>query len=207
MPRTTDVAIIALPVVACLALFGGLQLFNPQAESRAPALALSANTATLQPPPRSLPTIAARPDAPAADLAQTATPDRTQPPVPPTSVSPTLVRGRELAGLLYGQHLGEVWDAFSPSVRREWGSYAAFQKYREGGLSAYGAEAKVLAEAVRQSGDVRYYTRTAQFERGAARTWTLILGLNQAAQVVEFNIVGAGVLPGTGTQDEQGSAP
>ena len=108
----------------------------------------------------------------------------------------TLARGRELAQMLFTQRLSGLWDAFSPSVRREWGEYPAFASYRAGGLKIYGAETEVVAEDVRRSGQVSYYTRTATFERGPRHRWTLILGLDPAGSVVAFNIVAAGVLPG-----------
>lgn len=108
----------------------------------------------------------------------------------------TLARGRELAQMLFTQRLSGFWGAFSPSVRREWGDYPAFAAYREGGLKAFGAETGVVAEDVRRSGGVSYYTRTATFERGPKHSWTLILGLDSSGTVVAFNIVAADMLPG-----------
>ena len=108
----------------------------------------------------------------------------------------TLARGRELAQMLFTQRLSGLWDAFSPSVRREWGEYPAFAAYRAGGLKTYGAETEVVAEDVRRSGPISYYVRTATFERGLRHNWTLILGLDPAGTVVAFNIVAADVLPG-----------
>lgn len=104
--------------------------------------------------------------------------------------------GRRLADLLYSQRLTLLWKTFSPGVQQEWGSFAAFRDYRLGGLDAYGAETRVVSEEVRTSGGVTYYVRTATFERGPDHDWTLILGLNTSGQVVEFNIVKAGILPG-----------
>ena len=108
----------------------------------------------------------------------------------------TLARGRELAQMLFTQRLSGLWGAFSPSVRREWGGYPAFVAYREGGLKTYGAETGVVAEDVRRSGGISYYTRTAVFERGPRHNWTLILGLDPGGTVVAFNVVAADVLPG-----------
>ena len=111
----------------------------------------------------------------------------------------TLARGRELAQMLFTQRLSGLWGAFSPSVRREWGGYPAFVAYREGGLKTYGAETRVVAEDVRRSGGISYYTRTAVFERGPRHNWTLILGLDPGGSVVAFNVVAADVLPGLTT--------
>ena len=108
----------------------------------------------------------------------------------------TLARGRELAQMLFTQRLNGLWSAFSPSVRREWGDYPAFVAYRAGGLKTYGAETAVVAEDVRRSGGISYYTRTAVFERGPRHNWTLILGLDPSGTVVAFNVVAADVLPG-----------
>lgn len=110
--------------------------------------------------------------------------------------SSALGTGRRLAALLYSQRLTRLWQTFSPGVQEEWGGFTAFRDYRLGGLSAYGAETRVVSEEVRESGGVTYYVRTATFERGPEHDWTLILGLNPAGQVVAFNIVAAGVLPG-----------
>lgn len=112
-----------------------------------------------------------------------------------------LARGRELAQMLFTQRLSGLWNAFSPSVRREWSGYPAFVAYREDGLETYGAETGVVAEDVRRSGGISYYTRTAVFERGPRHSWTLILGLDTSGTVVAFNIVTADVLPGLNALD------
>jgi hypothetical protein len=124
-------------------------------------------------------------------------------PVAPTTVqsggrqapSSTLTRGRELAGLFYGQRLTPLWNAFSPAAKAEWESFPAFQAYRAGGLKTFGAEKTVLTEKVRRDKGVSYYTRTATFELGPRKPWTLIIGLDAQDRVVEFNVVAASVLP------------
>ena len=103
--------------------------------------------------------------------------------------------------MLFTQRLSGLWNAFSPSVRREWSGYPAFVAYREDGLETYGAETGVVAEDVRRSGGISYYTRTAVFERGPRHSWTLILGLDTSGTVVAFNIVTADVLPGLNALD------
>lgn len=106
-----------------------------------------------------------------------------------------LARGRVLAQLLFTQHLDSVWKAFSPSVQQEWSNFPSFVEYRKGGLAMFGNELKVLSEGVRRSGGVDYYTRTAIFERGPKKPWTVIFGLDRSGKVVAFNIVAASVLP------------
>ncbi len=186
MRRRTELAIVALPVVACLGLIFGPQLFSSTSPPSTPA------PVAARPTPE-VPLIRTNPS-PVPDQV----PLKPVPRVPAPVVTP-LARGRELAQLLYNQHLPQVWAAFSPSVRQEWGSYAAFQAYRAGGLKTYGAETKVRSEEVRRSGGVTYYTRTASFQRGDRQPWTLIIGLNPDGRVVAFNIVAAAVLPGRDT--------
>jgi hypothetical protein len=106
-----------------------------------------------------------------------------------------MARGRELTALLFSEQLQSVWGAFNLPVRQEWGSYSAFRAYRQGGMKDFGAETSIISEAVRQSGGVDYYTRTALFERGPRQPWTVIFGLDRAGRVVAFNIVAAKVLP------------
>lgn len=119
-------------------------------------------------------------------------------PARPLTAAPAdaaLLRARLLTGRLYDGPLQEVWAAFSPKVRAEWGSFGKFAAFRAGGRRAYGAETGVLNEQLTRSGGVTYYTRTATFERGPRDGWTVILGLDSAGQVQEFGIVGAGLLP------------
>ncbi|WP_424952227.1 hypothetical protein [Deinococcus sp.] len=110
-----------------------------------------------------------------------------------------MARGQQLAALLYSQNLTPLWDAFTPPLRAQWNGFSAFEAYRMGGLETYGAETRVVSEELRESGGVTYYVRTSTFERGPGTAWSLILGLNPAGQVVEFNIVAAEVLPGVAT--------
>jgi len=204
MLRTTDIAIVAVPVVACLALFAGLGLLNrPAVMGTLPAPTLRSGAAA---DPVTVPAVtdgtqttapaeATTPPQRATPQLPTKTAPRAQPSRPAAPESPALTRGRELAALLYSQRLTPLWSAFTPAVQREWGSFQKFQAYRAGGLKAFGAEQRVVSEQVRQSGGVQYYTRTARFERGPQHDWTLVFGLNSAKQVVAFNIVNAGVLP------------
>lgn len=119
------------------------------------------------------------------------------------STLPPLVRGRQLAALLYDDQLDRLWKAFLPQARAEWGGLAAFRAYRAGGLKAYGAETKVVRERVVGNGGLTYYTRTSTFERGPKAGWTLILGLTPEGQVRQFGIVAAGALPDKGRPNKK----
>ncbi len=221
MLRTTDVAIVAVPVVACLALFAGLGLLNRPAamgalplsslQGAAPTGAATANTTSPAAQPAVTIPETATSTTPDPETTDTDTVTATTPTTAPTAPTPTatipaapesatLTRGRELAALLYSQRLAPLWGTFTPAVRQEWGTFQKFQAYRVGGLKAFGAERQVVSEQVRQSGGVQYYTRTARFERGPQHDWTLVFGLNSKRQVVAFNIVNAGVLPATPAQ-------
>lgn len=116
-------------------------------------------------------------------------------PAPARATTP-LTRGRQLTRFFYAGQLDQVWAAFLPSVRNQWGSFSAFQAYRAGGAKAYGAETKVLKERVVRNGAFTYYTRTALFERGPKNGWTVIFSLDAGGKVREFGIVGADLLPG-----------
>lgn len=143
------------------------------------------------------------PGTPSPGTQASATASPTQPASPATvqtgsdqpRYSDTLTRGRELARLFYSQRLTPLWSAFSPAVKAEWESFSAFQAYRAGGLKTFGTEKTILVENVRQDRGVTYYTRTALFELGPEKPWTLIIGLDAQGRVVEFNVVAAEVLP------------
>lgn len=170
--------------------------------SRVTATPASTTPKASTPPPS--PAAASAPVAPgSATTKATAMNTPATPPTPTTQAQPEpapaaapLDRGRELTRWLYGERLDEVWAAFSPTVRAEWGSLDAFRAYRAGGQQTYGAEMRVLDEQVTRDGTVTYYTRTATFERGERSRWTVIFGLDNQGRVQEFGIVGADMLPG-----------
>ena len=170
------------------------------AQTRVPVPKPLASPAPIRPPVASLPVTSL----PVTSLPVTINePSVTEPSVALDQPLVTLARGRELAQMLFTQRLSGLWNAFSPSVRREWSGYPAFVAYREDGLKTYGAETGVVAEDIRRSGGISYYTRTAVFERGPRHSWTLILGLDTSGTVVAFNIVAAGVLPGLSALDSR----
>ncbi|WP_310583683.1 hypothetical protein [Deinococcus sp.] len=165
------------------------------AQTRVPVPKPLASSAPIRPPVASLPV---------TSLPVTINePSVTEPSVALDQPLVTLARGRELAQMLFTQRLSGLWNAFSPSVRREWSGYPAFVAYREDGLKTYGAETGVVAEDIRRSGGISYYIRTAVFERGPRHSWTLILGLDTSGTVVAFNIVAASVLPGLSAPDSR----
>jgi hypothetical protein len=208
--RATELSIVALPVVACLGLYFGGPIVNRvilPPEARVAALSSgkpsSGNLSSGKPSTTGqLASTPTQPKPPPPKLSALASPPLALRPITVSSrakVLPTaaaLLRGRDLARLLYAQQLDPVWKTFRPGLRKEWKSYRAFQDYRAGGIRLYGAELRVLSEGVRRSQGVSYYTRTAIFERGPQKPWTLILGLDRAGNVAEFNIVAADALPG-----------
>ncbi|GAA5532626.1 hypothetical protein [Deinococcus aluminii] len=135
------------------------------------------------------------PSRPRSEEGAATTPARAPATPTPTPAPTPLARGRQLTDQLYGGQLNQLWAAFLPALRAEWGSFSAFQAYRAGGLKAYGAETGVLKEELAQDGGLTYYTRTSTFERGPRTGWTLIFGLDAQGRVREFGIVGAGLLP------------
>ncbi|WP_264778192.1 hypothetical protein [Deinococcus aetherius] len=145
-----------------------------------------------------LPVLPAKPsDRAPADQARVLPSPAPQPPAATAKLARAtpLDRGRQLARLFYSGQLDQVWAAFLPAVRSEWGSLSAFKAYRAEGTEAYGDEKSVLNERVTRDGGVTYYTRTATFERDPGNGWTLILGLDGEGNVREFGVVEAGLLP------------
>ncbi|MFC4452292.1 hypothetical protein [Deinococcus sonorensis] len=195
MGRATEFAIATLPALAALAVFGGPGLLTLL---RHPAQ----RSVTHSPAPQTTPTVASvptRPSTPAPPAAEPvvqAHPLVRRPPKPAsTPRSVALDRARTLTRHLYAGQMAPLWKAFTPEVQAQWGSYPAFLAYRTGGQRAYGNEGQLLSEELHQDGPVQYYTRTARFERGTPRTWTLIIGLNAGGQVVQFGVVATDLLP------------
>lgn len=101
-------------------------------------------------------------------------------------------RGRQLVALFYAQKLDPVWAAFSPSARESWnGDLSAFQAYRSMGVQTYGAEVEVLNEQVVEQGGVRYYVRTATFEKAPQAVWNIVFGFDATGRVAVFGIMPA----------------
>ncbi|GAA5532764.1 hypothetical protein [Deinococcus aluminii] len=109
---------------------------------------------------------------------------------PAPSAAP-LARGRELTALLYQDQLDQLWEAFLPSARAQWGDLSAFKAYRATGLETYGAETSVLNEAVLEDGDVTSYARTVTFAGDPGNAWVLRFSLDAQGDVSHFEIVPA----------------
>ncbi|PNY80720.1 hypothetical protein [Deinococcus koreensis] len=180
----SDVTTGALPAIPGAGATG-----QPEPAAAAPSPAKPRLAAPSEPPVIPARPLAPPSPAPATDASGSATPATSSP------ADAALGRARLLTRRLYDGRLQDVWAAFSPKVRAEWGSYQKFAAFRAGGREAYGAETGVLNEQLTRSGGVTYYTRTATFERGPSDGWTVILGLDSAGQVQEFGIVGAALLP------------
>jgi hypothetical protein len=224
LKRASGIVVAVLPVIACVAVYMAVADVpdrRPLIEPRAlagqsvslftPAPAARTQTAAPELPlvdvslPGAAPASTAAPETASADVVvslDTAAPVAAFPSPAPmrTTLAPRvspMKRGRDLTALLYANRLDQLWEEFQPAAQQEWGSLSDFQAYREGNISAYGSETKVLSETVRQAGSVCYYTRTATFERGPRSGGTVIFALDPAGKVIDFGIVAAEVLRAT----------
>lgn len=193
--RASGIVAVVLPVIACLAVYTAVASMPGRRPLIEPRALADQSVSSVTPGPGT-PVQTAAPELPLAEVSlpgaalANAVPTLT----PAPAISP-MRRGRDLTTLLYGNRIGQLWEAFQPSARREWGTLSDFQAYRQGGISAYGRETKVVSETVQQAGNISYYTRTSTFERGPESGWTVIFALDPAGQVVDFGIVAADVLP------------
>ena len=193
--RASGIVASVLPVIACLAVYTAVASMPGRRPLIEPRALAGQSVSSVTPGPEA-PIQMAAPELPLAEIslpgAALANAAPTLTPAP--AISP-MERGRDLTRLLYENRVGQLWKVFTPSARQEWGTLSDVQAYRQGGISAYGRETKVLSETVRQAGNISYYTRTSTFERGPESGWTVIFALDPAGQVVDFGIVAADVLP------------
>jgi len=113
-------------------------------------------------------------------------------PAPPAATAAertALTRGRALVANFYAVRVDPLWQAFTPEMRTEWGSLAAFRAYREAGVRTYGAERRVLRERTFAEGGVTYYVRSATFERGPQTVWAVVVGFDTVGRVALFAVV------------------
>ncbi|WP_216320898.1 hypothetical protein [Deinococcus aestuarii] len=188
MGRTESILIAVLSLVLSLALLFAGQLRAWVMGPAAPVESVDTGviSAPAAPPrPRPVPPVPTRLPPPPARSPDVTAPsaNRVIPDAGP------LERGRRLTRLFYDGNLEQVWAAFSPSARGEWGGLAGFETYRESGRRAYGAETGVVRERVVREGELTYYTRTATFEKGPRGGWTVVFGLDASGRVQEFGIV------------------
>ncbi|WP_157448848.1 hypothetical protein [Deinococcus peraridilitoris] len=103
-------------------------------------------------------------------------------------------QGRSVVQQFYAVKIDSVWATFTPELRASLGSLAAFRAYREAGVREYGAETRVLSERLLEADGLRYYVRTAVFERHPGQAWSVIVGFDAKNRVAAFTILLAGEL-------------
>ncbi|WP_221090025.1 hypothetical protein [Deinococcus aquaedulcis] len=100
----------------------------------------------------------------------------------------TLTQGRALLAEFYAVKLDRLWQSFSPEVRRQWGTLAAFRAYRVAGVQTYGAETRVMGERTFTHAGETFYVRSAVFAKAPQVVWAVVLGF-RGTQVTTFAIV------------------
>ncbi|KQR15537.1 hypothetical protein [Deinococcus sp. Leaf326] len=127
-------------------------------------------------------------------LAQTAAP--VSPPAAPASApalsperSAALTRGRQLLSDFYAVRLDALWQSFTPEVRAQWGSLAAFRAFRLSGVSQYGAQRELVRERTLTEDGETFYVRSATFEKAPKQVWSLVIGFGPDGRVSTFGIL------------------
>lgn len=98
-----------------------------------------------------------------------------------------LTRGRALMLEFYAVKLENLWGAFTPDVREQWGEFASFRAFRELGVRQYGAELKLLDERTFTRDGESFYVRSATFQKAPKQVWALIIGFRNL-RVTSFGI-------------------
>lgn len=117
---------------------------------------------------------------------------------PPATAAPTaaeataekvaLTRGRTLMKEFYAVKLDNLWNAFTPDVRGQWGTLAGFRQFRETGVREYGAEEELVRERTLTRAGVTYYIRSAAFQKAPKLVWALTIGFDKAGKISAFGI-------------------
>ncbi|WP_394650405.1 hypothetical protein, partial [uncultured Deinococcus sp.] len=83
---------------------------------------------------------------PATPPSSTAAPGSAAAPALTPARSAALTRGRQLLEDFYAVRLDALWQSFTPQVRAQWGSLAAFRAFRLSGVEQYGAQRELVRE-------------------------------------------------------------
>ena len=97
-------------------------------------------------------------------------------------------RARALLKEFYAVKLSNIWAAFTPEVKSQWGNLAGFTQYRQTGVEQFGAEKELVGEKTYTRGNVTYYVRSATFEKAPQVVWALAFGFDQLGRISEFGI-------------------
>ena len=117
--------------------------------------------------------------APGAAAAPALTPER----------GAALTRGRQLLEDFYAVRLDALWQSFTPQVRAQWGSLAAFRAFRLSGVAQYGAQRELVRERTLTEDGETFYVRSATFEKAPKQVWSLVIGFGQDGRVSTFGIL------------------
>lgn len=128
-------------------------------------------------------------------LAQTATPATRVPTAPGRAAAPAperaaaLTRGRQLLEDFYAVRLDALWQSFTPEVRAQWGSLAAFRAFRLSGIEQYGAQRELVRERTLSEDGETFYVRSATFEKAPKQVWSLVIGFRADGRISTFGIL------------------
>ena len=76
-------------------------------------------------------------------------------------------RARALLKEFYAVKLGNIWAAFTPEVKAQWGTLDGFTQYRQTGVEQFGAEQELVGEKTFRRGDVTYYVPQCHLREGS----------------------------------------
>ena len=97
-------------------------------------------------------------------------------------------RARALLEEFYAVKLDNIWAAFTPAVKAQWGDLAGFTQYRKTGVEQFGAQKELVGEKTFMQGGVTYYVRSATFEKAPQIVWAVTFGFDQLNRVSAFGI-------------------
>ncbi|WP_161883626.1 hypothetical protein [Deinococcus alpinitundrae] len=97
-------------------------------------------------------------------------------------------RARTLLKEFYAVKLGNIWAAFTPEVKAQWGTLDGFTQYRQTGVEQFGAEQELVGEKTFVRGNVTYYVRSATFVKVPEIVWAVAFGFDQLGRISEFGI-------------------
>ena len=100
----------------------------------------------------------------------------------------TETRARALLAEFYAVNLKNIWAAFTPEVRQQWGDFAGFTQYRQTGVEQFGAEQELVNEKTFVRDGVTYYVRSATFEKAPQLVWAVAFGFDQLGRISDFGI-------------------
>lgn len=126
---------------------------------------------------------------PATPPSSTAAPGSAAAPALTPARSAALTRGRQLLEDFYAVRLDALWQSFTPEVRAQWGSLAAFRAFRLSGVAQYGAQRELVRERTLSEDGETFYVRSATFEKAPKQVWSLVIGFQADGRISTFGIL------------------